>query len=81
MQSRQSVGSAEHLRQHQYSVPEGQEPLSKKHVGVRLYESNDEAIRTMGKAGTKFAREAVRRALEHRAHRHANTGPSSCEYK
>ena len=72
------MGSVEHLRQHQYAVPEGQEPLSRK---PRLYESDDAAVRAMGKADTKFVREAVRKALEHRAYRYANTGPSSCEYE
>ncbi len=61
------MGSVEHLRQHQYTVPDGQEPLSKKPVGVRLYESDDAAVRAMGKAGTKFVREAVRTALQQQA--------------
>jgi hypothetical protein len=36
-------------------------------VGVRLYESDDAAVRAMGKAGTKFVREAVRTALQQQA--------------
>lgn len=71
------MGSVEHLQKHQYKVPAGQEPLSKKPIGVRLYESDDEAVRAMGKAGTRFVREAVRMLLKQRADRHANTGPSS----
>jgi len=57
------MGSVEHLQKHQYKVPAGQEPLSKKPIGVRLYESDDEAVRAMGKAGTRFVREAVHQAL------------------
>ena len=71
------MGSVEHLQKYQYKVPVGQEPLSKKPIGVRLYESDDEAVRAMGKAGTRFVREAVRLLLQQRADRHANTGPSS----
>ena len=52
-----------HLHQHQYKVPAGQEPLSNKPIGVRLYESDDEAVRAMGKDGTRFVREAVHQAL------------------
>ena len=57
------MGSVEHLRQHQYKVPEGQEPLSKKPVAIRLYRSDDDAIRAMGKAGSQFIRDAVHQAL------------------
>jgi len=57
------MGSVEHLRQHQYKVPEGQEPLSKKPVAIRLYQSDDDAIRAMGKAGSQFIRDAVHQAL------------------
>ena len=62
-----NVGSVEHLQQHMYKVPAGQEPLSKKPVGVRLYQSDDEAVRAMGKDGTRFVREAVRAALQQQA--------------
>ena len=44
-------------------MPTGQEPLGKKPIGVRLYESDDAAVRAMGKDGTRFVREAVRQAL------------------
>ena len=57
------MGSVEHLRQHQYKVPEGQEPLSKKPLAIRLYQSDDDAIRAMGKAGSQFVRDAVHQAL------------------
>ena len=57
------MGSVKHLHQHQYKVPDGQEPLSKKPIGVRLYESDDAAVRAMGKDGTRFVREAVHQAL------------------
>ena len=57
------MGSVKHLHQHQYKVPAGQEPLSKKPIGVCLYESDDEAVRDMGKDGTRFVREAVHKAL------------------
>ncbi len=75
------MGSVEHLRQHQYAVPEGQEPLGKSPLTVRLYASDHDTIKAMGKAGGLFVRNAIRQALEQRAHRHANTGPSSCEYE
>ena len=61
------MGSIDHLRSHQYSVPDGQEPLGKKPIGVRLYESDDAAIRAMGKAGGPFIRAAVRQALKDHA--------------
>ena len=57
------MGSVKHLHQHQYKVPTGQEPLGKKPIGVRLYESDDAAVRAMGKDGTQFVREAVHQAL------------------
>ena len=61
------MGSVEHLRQHQYRVPAGQEPLGKSPLTVRLYASDHDAIKAMGKAGTKFVREAVRKALQQQA--------------
>ncbi|MDC0303123.1 hypothetical protein OAL13_00720 [bacterium] len=69
--------SVEHLKQHQYQVAEGDEPLGKKPISIRLYASDDEAIRAMGKDGRLFVRKAVRMLLRQRADRHANTGPSS----
>jgi hypothetical protein len=46
-------------------------------VSIRLYASDDEAIRATGKDGSLFVRKAVRMLLRQRADRHANTGPSS----
>ena len=67
MYTRQSVGSVEHLRQHQYSVPEGQEPLGKSPLTVRLYASDHDAVKAMGKTGGPFVRAAVRMALQGQA--------------
>ena len=53
------MGSVEHLKQHQYKMPAGQVPLSKKPLAIRLYQSDDDAIRAMGKAGKKFVRDEV----------------------
>ena len=61
------MGSVDHLKQHQYKVPEGPEPLSKKPLAIRLYQSDDDAIRAMGKAGGPFDRSAVRKALQEQA--------------
>ena len=61
------MGSIEHLRQHQYSVPAGQEPLGKTPLSVRLYASDHDAIKAMGKAGGPFVRSAVRKALQEHA--------------
>mgnify|MGYP001171035143 FL=1 len=60
------MGSVEHLKQHQYKVPAGQEPLGKSPMTVRLYESDHDAIKAMGKAGGAFVRAAVRKALQER---------------
>ena len=57
------MGSVKYLHHYQYKVSTGQEPLGKKPIGVRLYESDDAAVRAMGKDGTRFVREAVRQAL------------------
>ena len=67
MYTRQSVGSVEHLWRHQYSVPEGQEPLGKSPLTVRLYSSDHDAVKAMGKAGGLFVRNAVRKALQEQA--------------
>ena len=67
MYTRQSVGSVEHLRQHQYRVPDGQEPLGKSPLTVRLYSSDHDAVKAMGKAGGLFVRDAVRKALQEQA--------------
>ena len=61
------MGSVEHLRQHQYRVPEGQEPLGKSPLTVRLYSSDHDAVKAMGKAGGLFVRNAVRKALQEQA--------------
>lgn len=71
------MGSTKHLKPHQFSVPDGQEPLGKSPLTVRLYASDHDAIKAMGKAGGPFVRKAVRMLLQQRADRHANTGPSS----
>ncbi len=57
------MGSVKHLKPHQYSVPEGQEPLGKTPLTVRLYETDHEAIKAMGKAGGPFVRAVIRKAL------------------
>ena len=67
MYMRHSLGLVEHLRQHQYSVPEGQEPLGKSPMTVRLYASDHDAIKAMGKAGGLFVRNAIRKALQQQA--------------
>lgn len=56
--------STEHLKAHQYAVPKGQEPLSKKPISVRLYESDDLLIRAKGNEAGLFVRNAVRLALQ-----------------
>ena len=71
------MGSTKHLKPHQFSVPDGQELLGKSPLTVRLYASDHAAILAMGKAGGPFVRVAVRKVLQQRADRHANTGPSS----
>lgn len=55
------MGSTEHLGQHQFQV-EGDEPLAKTPLSVRLYVSDDEQVRAMPDRGV-FIRNAVRRAL------------------
>ena len=67
----------EQLRDHNFTVA-GDEPLSKKPASVRLYQSDDEILRPLGKDMAIFIREAVRERLQRRAARHANTGPGSC---
>ena len=61
------MGLIDHLRSHQYSVPDGQEPLGKSPLTVRLYSSDHDAIKAMGKAGGPFVRAAVRQALKDHA--------------
>ena len=55
--------SANHLEQHQFKV-QGAERLSAKPLSVRLYESDDIAVRAMGKQAAVFVREAVRLHLQ-----------------
>ena len=54
------------LRDHNFTVA-GDEPLSKKPASVRLYESDDEILRPLGKDMAVFIREAVRERLQRRA--------------
>ena len=60
------MGSVKHLKQHQFRVPEGQEPLGKKPLSVRIYASDHDAIKAMGTAGNVFVRNAIRKALADR---------------
>jgi len=55
--------SADHLKQHQFKVA-GKEALSKKPFVVRLYASDDEVVKSMGKTGALFIRDAVREKLD-----------------
>lgn len=57
------MGSADHLRDHQFQV-QGAERLGAKPITVRLYESDDVAVRAMGKQAGLFIREAVRLHLQ-----------------
>ena len=71
------MGSTKHLKPHQFAVPDGEEPLGKSPISIRLYASDDEVIRAMGKDGRLFVRKAVRLLLLQRADLHPNTGPNS----
>ena len=53
----------EHLTEHSYQVL-GKEPLAKKPLAVRLYQSDDDKLRPLGKKFAAFVREAVREKLE-----------------
>ena len=55
------MGRTDHLGKHQFQI-EGDEPLAKSPLSVRLYASDDEQVRAMADRGG-FVREAVRRAL------------------
>ena len=46
-----------------YTV-QGDEPLSKKPISVRLYQADDDVLRPLGKQYAIFIREAVREKLE-----------------
>ena len=61
------MGSIDHLRSHQYSVPDGQEPLGKSPLTVRLYVSDHDAIKAIDKAGGPFVRPAEHQALRDHA--------------
>ena len=43
---------------------QGDEPLSKKPISVRLYQADDDELRPLGKQFAVFIREAVREKLE-----------------
>ena len=43
---------------------QGDEPLSKQPVSLRLYQSDDDSLRHLGKGMAIFIREAVREKLE-----------------
>ena len=57
----------DHLRSHQYSVPDVREPLGKSPLTVRLCFSDHDAIQAIGKAGGSFVRAAERQALRDHA--------------
>ena len=52
----------EQLREFNFTV-EGDEPLAKKPASVRLYQSDDDELRPLGKQMAVFIREAVREKL------------------
>ena len=56
------MGDTTHLGPHQFRS-EGSEPLAKTPLSVRLYASDDEAVRDMTDKG-QFVRDAVRAALQ-----------------
>ena len=43
---------------------QGDEPLSKKPISVRLYQADDDQLRPLGKQFAVFIREAVREKLQ-----------------
>ncbi|KZR92366.1 hypothetical protein MITS9509_01353 [Synechococcus sp. MIT S9509] len=53
----------EQLRDSAFTV-KGDEPLSKKPISVRLYQSDDDQLRPLGKEMAVFIRAAVREKLE-----------------
>ena len=48
-------------------MPEGQVPLGKSPLTVRLYASDQDAIKAMGKAGGLFVHNAIRKTLQEQA--------------
>ena len=55
--------SADHLQQHTFKQA-GDEPLAKQPISLRLYATDDEQVRAMGKDARLFIREAVRLHLQ-----------------
>ena len=53
------MGSVKHLKQHQYSIPDGQEPLGQTPLIVRFYESDHETVKAIGKAGCPFVHAVI----------------------
>ncbi len=53
----------EHLKGRGFTV-QGSEPLSKKPISLRLYQTDDDQLRPLGKDMAIFIREAVREKLE-----------------
>ena len=53
----------EHLKGKGFTV-QGDEPLSKKPISVRLYQTDDDELRPLGKGMAIFIRAAVREKLE-----------------
>ena len=66
--SRDSQRQPEQLREFNFTV-KGDEPLAKKPAAVRLYQSDDDVLRPLGKDMAVFIREAVRERLQRRASR------------
>ncbi len=52
-----------HLEGRGFTV-QGSEPLAKKPISVRLHQSDDDALRPLGKGMAVFIRQAVREKLE-----------------
>ena len=53
----------EHLKGRGFTV-QGSEPLAKKPISLRLYQTDDDQLRPLGKDMAVFIREAVREKLE-----------------
>ena len=60
--SRDPERQPEQLREFNFTV-KGDEPLAKKPSAVRLYQSDDDELRPLGKQMAVFIREAVREKL------------------
>ena len=59
----------EQLREFNFTV-KGDEPLAKKPASVRLYQSDDDELRPLGKQMAVFIREAVREKLNRQREGH-----------